>query len=285
MLMRPPSVAPTPRPVRVARTAMWLGLSAVAVAAAVISFTALRDLGRLSAFGAGDWLLPVVIDAGAAVGSLVWLGRWAPPPARRFARFLAITLLSASVAGNAGSHGMAAEHITPHWVVVVAVSALAPAVLGAVVHLVVLVTDRDGPPVAPAILGGVSHDLLLGRADLPPAPAGPATEAVAALPPVRLVAELAASRETMEIAREAREASPEPPATLPAGDLPGGDGDAGGGDLERRAREMVLGGAGRLRLVEELGVSEHQARQWAARHRPPAGSPRSSHETRRETSQ
>ena len=47
------------------------------------------------------WLLPVVVDAGAAAGSLVWLGGRAHELARRFARALALTLLGLSVGANA----------------------------------------------------------------------------------------------------------------------------------------------------------------------------------------
>lgn len=176
-------------PVKIARAAMWLILGSVAVAAAIVSFTALRDLGTKTAFGDGAPLLPVVIDAGAAVGSLVWLGRWAQEPARRFARILALTLLAASVVGNALSHWMTAEGITPHWTVVVAVSAVAPAVLGAVVHLAVLATDRDaGRDVAhvpaetslavlpdalqdvPSVVAETSEDVLTDRPDSSPQP-------------------------------------------------------------------------------------------------------------------
>ena len=76
---------------------------------------------------------------GAAAGSLVWLGGTAAGPARRFARALALTLLGLSVAANALGHGLAAFALAPAWWVVVIVSAVAPAVLGAVVHLAVLV--------------------------------------------------------------------------------------------------------------------------------------------------
>ncbi|RZT87335.1 uncharacterized protein DUF2637 [Pseudonocardia sediminis] len=119
-------------------------LAVVAAAAAVLSFAALRDLARTCGFGAGlAWLLPVVVDAGAAAGSLVWLGERAAPAARRFARALALALLGLSVAANALGHGLAAFALAPPWWVVVVVSAIAPAVLGAVVHLSVLVGRPD----------------------------------------------------------------------------------------------------------------------------------------------
>lgn len=121
------------------RTILYGLLGVVATAAAVLSFAALRDLAVTCGFAPQlAWLLPVVIDAGAAAGSLAWLGS-AAPTARTYGRTLALLLLASSVGGNALGHGLAAYAVRPHWGVVVAVSAIAPAVLGALVHLVVLV--------------------------------------------------------------------------------------------------------------------------------------------------
>lgn len=123
-----------------ARTVLYLLLLVVAGAAAVLSFAALRDLALVCGFsGRLAWLLPVVLDAGAAAGSLVWLGGRVAHAARVSARALALGLLSLSVAANALGHGLAAFALAPAWWVVVIVSAVAPAVLGAVVHLAVLV--------------------------------------------------------------------------------------------------------------------------------------------------
>ena len=121
------------------RFVLFALLAIVAVAAAVLSFDALRSLALLAAFApALAWLLPVVVDAGAASGSLVWLSR-PGGRAEAFGRALALTLLGSSVAGNAVSHGLAAYGLRPPWWLVVLVSGIAPAVLGAVVHLAVLV--------------------------------------------------------------------------------------------------------------------------------------------------
>jgi hypothetical protein len=130
-----------------ARVVLFGLLGVVAAAAAVLSFAALRDLALLCGFSPQlAWLLPVVVDAGAAAGSLVWLGGWAVSSARRFARALALALLGSSVAANALGHGLAAFALAPPWWVVVIVSAVAPAVLGAVVHLAVLVGRTDNHP-------------------------------------------------------------------------------------------------------------------------------------------
>lgn len=129
------------------RTVLLLLLGIVAAAAAVLSFSALRDLALVCGFAEQlAWLLPVVVDAGAAAGSLVWLGGTAGSE-RTFARALALTLLGLSVAANALGHGLAAFGLAPAWWVVVIVSAIAPAVLGAVVHLAVLV-GRPAPAAA-----------------------------------------------------------------------------------------------------------------------------------------
>ncbi|GAA1858178.1 hypothetical protein GCM10009836_42950 [Pseudonocardia ailaonensis] len=123
-------------------------LAVVAAAAAVLSFAALRDLARLCGFDPRlAWLLPVVVDAGAAAGSMVWLGDDAVDEARRFARSLALGLLVLSVAANALGHALEAYRLEPVWWVVVVVSGVAPAVLGAVVHLAVLVGRGGRRPI------------------------------------------------------------------------------------------------------------------------------------------
>lgn len=142
-----------------ARVVLFGLLLVVAAAAAVLSFAALRDLALLCGFSPQlGWLLPVVVDAGAAAGSLVWLGGWAASSARRFARALALALLGSSVAANALGHGLAAFALAPPWWVVVIVSAVAPAVLGAVVHLAVLVGRTENQHAV--------HQHVVGRRDV-----------------------------------------------------------------------------------------------------------------------
>lgn len=126
--------------------ALYALLLVVAAAAAVLSFDALRGLALLCGFAPWlAWLLPVTIDAGAGAGAVAWLGRH-DGAGRRFGRWLALALLATSVAGNALGHALAAYATRPHWGVVVAVSAVAPAVLGAVVHLAVLVARAGAGP-------------------------------------------------------------------------------------------------------------------------------------------
>lgn len=127
------------------RLALYVLLGLVGAAAAVLSFSALRDLALLCGFPDElAWLLPVTIDAGAAASSLVWLGPWASAEAKAYGRTLALALLVGSIGGNALAHGLvaygkASATLRPHWGIVVGVSAIAPIVLGALVHLVVLV--------------------------------------------------------------------------------------------------------------------------------------------------
>lgn len=133
---------------------LYVLLGVVAISAAVLSFDALHGLAVLCGFTPRlAPLLPLTVDAGAAAGSLVWLGRDAGP-ARAFGRRLALLLLGGSVAGNALGHGLAAYAAHPHWVVVVVVSAIPPAVLGAVVHLAVLAGRRA---VEPIVLGDLEE--------------------------------------------------------------------------------------------------------------------------------
>jgi Protein of unknown function (DUF2637) len=126
----------------------------VLTAAAVLSFDALRGLavavgitGSLWALQLA-WLLPVAVDAGAAVSCAVWLGGRTTPDAARFAGRMTWALLAVTVAGNAGQLGMHAHGITPPWWVSVLVGTIPPAVVGAVVHLLVLVGRPALAPVA-----------------------------------------------------------------------------------------------------------------------------------------
>jgi hypothetical protein len=193
------------------RSVLFALLLVVAAAAAVLSFAALRDLALVCGFGASlAWLLPVVVDAGAAAGSLVWLGGWAADAARRFARLLALALLGLSVAANALGHGLAAYGLAPPWWVVVVVSAVAPAVLGAVVHLAVLVGRPQPVELEPDEEPLDEHDWW---ENAPPATEDQATELITAgVGRRRLSRELGVSeyqaRQLLDRARNGREPAP-----------------------------------------------------------------------------
>lgn len=118
----------------------WAGLAVVLVAAAVLSFHALRDLAitvRIAESYA--WLLPIAVDAGAAVSCACWLSRSVPEDASHFARSMTWALLAGTVIGNAAHLGMTAAGIVPPWWAAVLVGAIPPAVVGGTVHLAVLV--------------------------------------------------------------------------------------------------------------------------------------------------
>ncbi len=126
----------------------WTGMAVVLIAAAVLSFSALRELAvavRISPTLA--WLLPIAVDAGAAVSCRTWLARRAPKDAERFAQRLTWGLLALTVLGNATSQGMTANGVTPPWWVAVVVGAVPPAVVGSVIHLAVLVGRHTPEPV------------------------------------------------------------------------------------------------------------------------------------------
>jgi hypothetical protein len=215
---------------------MWGLLTVVASASAVLSFAALRDLAILCSFHERlSFLLPLVVDAGAAAGCLVWLSpKDVTTEARRFARTLTFVLLASSVAGNAIVHGLSAYGLRPHWTLVVAVSGVAPAVLGAVVHLSVLVgRDDSGKTEAPGVgfepTSRQSRGLLGEGA---PTPCSPRTSE--------------------------NEAEPTPAPSRPKPKILPATPD-NSGDLLARARELAP--IGRRALSDALGVSVHRARK------------------------
>lgn len=137
----------TPVPPAITRTAsgtgpvLWIGLLVVLAAAATLSFDALHDLAvavkmppRLAP------LLPIAIDAGAAVSCATWLSHRVDDGTARYARRMTFCLLTLTVVGNAAQLGMHANDLAPPWWAAVAVGAVPPAVVGATVHLIVLVS-------------------------------------------------------------------------------------------------------------------------------------------------
>jgi hypothetical protein len=209
----------------VSRAVLFGLLTVVAAAAAVLSFDALRTLALVCGFSpALAWLLPVTVDAGAAAGSLAWLSR--AGRARSFGRALALLLLTSSVAGNGLAHALDAYDAVPPWALVVAVSAVAPAVLGAVVHLAVLV----GRPQARAL--GVTGEIPQSRID--EHGDNPHVDGLDERGLSRLWDDAPAAG-----GAEVTDASP----------------------VDARAAELIAAGAGRRRLARELGLTEHGARR------------------------
>jgi hypothetical protein len=223
-----------------ARALLFGLLLVVAAAAAVLSFSALRDLALVCGFVPElAWLLPVIVDAGAAAGSLVWLGGTVVEAARRFARSLALCLLGLSVAANALGHGLEAFRLAPAWWVVVIVSAIAPAVLGAVVHLAVLVGRAAAVEVVEEPISDQAYDT--GEVD---------------------------ERGLSRVWDDAPFA-PEPERTP----LLSGHASTRGHD---RATDLIAAGVGRRRLARELGISEYEARRLINRTRTTPSAPSTS---------
>ncbi|WP_160148951.1 DUF2637 domain-containing protein [Amycolatopsis alkalitolerans] len=119
-------------------------LALVAFAAAALSFDTLLDLVRRS--GTAGWLaplFPVCLDAAGIGATQLWLSPAMSTRTRRSARTLALAMIFLSIVGNSLDHALVAYGWRPSWLVLVAVAAVPPAVLGAVVHLAVLATGDD----------------------------------------------------------------------------------------------------------------------------------------------
>lgn len=235
-------------------------LGLVALSAAVLSFDALLGLALACGFAPLlAWMLPLVIDAGAAAGTLAWLARTGAT--RAFGRVLALVLLAGSVAGNALGHGLAAYSVAPAWWLVSLVSAIPPAVLAAVVHLAVL-AGRGRPPG-----GGEDGHPGGGLVTTPPAEDEETDIVPVAAGCESLPGELVDAHGLSRLWDDAPPAEPVPDD--PAEPEPAGD---GGRD---RAAELIAEGAGRRRLARELDITEHAARELLAvrrnRHHATAG--------------
>lgn len=164
-----PPAAPVPAPIAVPAgrdRSTYAGMLAVAVAAAVLSFSALAGLAELAGVSGAvslpggarfrlAWLLPIAVDAYAVTATRVWLRTAGTPRTRGYARRNAIGAIALSVVGNAVYHALIASGLTSltgvraGWVVVVAVSAVPPVMLGLVGHLHALVSEDHRPAPAP----------------------------------------------------------------------------------------------------------------------------------------
>ena len=211
---------------------VWLGLAVALAAAAVLSFDALRALAVAVAIpGHLAWLLPIAVDAGAAVSCATWLGGRTTPDAARFAGRMTWCLIAVTVIGNAGQLGMHAHGVVPPWWVAVLVGSIPPAVVGATVHLVVLLVRR------------------------------PVVEVAATAPPTSPAVDAQWEEEAVELEstpselEERVESSPPAPPPEVEDELE---------TVEARAARLIADGAGRKRLVDELEISEWKARQLLA---------------------
>lgn len=116
-----------------------LGLAVVGLAAAILTFTTLWELALTVGFPTRwAWLLPITVDAAGVVAARIWWRQNLP-----YAKALTLACIALSVAGNGAQHAMVAYSVRPHWLVIWLVSAVPPAMLGAVVHLAQMVAQPD----------------------------------------------------------------------------------------------------------------------------------------------
>jgi len=120
-----------------------VSMTLVALSAAALSFQSLMRLGELCGYGSLAFLYPIVLDLGAASSCAAWLHM-------RSRQALKMTwgLLGCSVVLNGTVHYLDATYTGPSWLLVVAVAAMPPTVLGLCVHLAVGLGD---PPVAAVV--------------------------------------------------------------------------------------------------------------------------------------
>lgn len=127
-------------------------------AAAVISFTSLRDLASYAGFGERSWLLPLCVDAVAGLGMEVWLSG---SRAWRSGRNLAMAAILGSLAGNGGDWWIKSASLLSAGLGLVPPAALAAVLL--VLHrhwrvVGVLVEQASAPTPAPAPVQAPDHD-------------------------------------------------------------------------------------------------------------------------------
>jgi hypothetical protein len=123
-----------------------LGLTVVALSAAISSFAALLGTATLAGWSSHTaWLLPTTVDVTAMTSTRVWLAASTPTAAaRRFARSTAFFSIAVSVGGNLTYHLTEAHVIRPGVALVIAAGAVPPLALAVVVHLAAL---RSADPV------------------------------------------------------------------------------------------------------------------------------------------
>jgi hypothetical protein len=127
----------------------WLtaaGLTIVGTSTVVASFSALAGLA-VSA-GWNPWmsiLLPATVDVYGVTATRIWLSADSSSEVRSHARTHALAALVVSMGGNAVNHAIEAHaFVLGHrlWLLVVAVSLVPPAALGALMHLVAIRAKR-----------------------------------------------------------------------------------------------------------------------------------------------
>lgn len=221
---------------------VFAGLTVVTLAAAIGSFGALRGTALLAGWSRDmSPLLPVTVDATAAVASRVWLSPDTPTEnARRFARAVALGAIAVSLLGNGVFHLAEAGYLRPGVWLVIAAGGISPLALAVVTHLAVL------------------------RGALPPPVEVPATEPASVIPAVP-EPEVSAAQPTSQAVQERapRAAKPRPRTrTTPAADERDWDElVAAAREVDDRARQATGRPAGITKLRNELRVGQARAQQ------------------------
>lgn len=122
------------------RLTVRVAMSLVALAAATLSFQSLAHLGELCGYGGLSWLYPLVVDLGAAAACCAWLHTRGIPPL-----LMTWGLLATSVLLNGTVHYLGSTGTEPSWMLVVAVAAVPPIVLGLCVHLTIGMGHGSAP--------------------------------------------------------------------------------------------------------------------------------------------
>jgi len=134
-------------------------LGVVALATGVLSFVTLRDLAEACGIhGWLAWLLPISIDAGGVVASLVWTDHQARQGAQRFGMVVTLGAVTLSILGNTAQHVYSpVQSAMPLWLVII-MAAVPPIMLGAAMHLAV---NGNEPPAPPADRQGLPDTAIL----------------------------------------------------------------------------------------------------------------------------
>jgi hypothetical protein len=216
-------------------------------------YQSLMHLGELAGYAGLSFLYPIVVDAGAAASCATWLQTRGRQPL-----LMTWALLAISVVLNGTVHYLTSTGTAPSWLLVVAVAAVPPTVLGLCVHLAVGMGQpgrvaREGVPAGLLTAPQVTHvtsEAGVGPDDTP--------------------AELLAQG----VGRSAR-----PQLERPGLAIAGNEGAAGSttscdvytGDAEVNRcdslAELISQGTGRRKVADALGVTEYRAKVLLAEHR------------------
>lgn len=236
-----------------------LGLGVVTIAAAVGSFGALRGTALLAGWTSGmSSLLPITVDATAAVATRIWLSEETNEKARHFARSVAFGAILVSLFGNGVYHLAEAGYLRPGVWLVIAAGGISPLALAVVAHLAVLRSAPGEKDEAPA--PEVEPRLPVHVAPVLPVPeAAPTPQVPPGLPrtpkPALPVARTAPARVDVAVSP-----APKQTPTRSTSEIRSWDEllDAAR-EVDARTRETAGRPAGVGRLKSELGVGQARA--------------------------